>query len=139
VAGNQIAEILHADHALEKGLSQITYLTHGGSKQCSEHTQPQGDRIDVFINEEDNNAGDNGGQSAGDAAFHSLFGADMRRNLVLAELHAAKESEAVTYPCGGAGQHQGLPPDVADSDDHDKTEEQAGVIEPGQCIQRAPA
>ena len=41
MAGDKVAEIFYADHALEQGFSQITDLPHGGGQQGGEHTQAQ--------------------------------------------------------------------------------------------------
>ena len=52
---------------------------------------------------------------------------------------AAEEGRAVADPGGQAGEDQRLPPDAADTDDHEAAEKHAGVGETRQGIQRAAA
>ena len=88
MTGDKITEILYANHALEQGLSQITYLAHGGGQQGSAYAKPHGDGVGGFKDKIDNHTGDSGTESAGYTAFHSLFWADMGGDFMLAKEHA---------------------------------------------------
>ena len=58
VAGDQVAEILDADHALHKGFRQIADLPHGGGHEGSQHADPEGDGIESAKEQPANNARD---------------------------------------------------------------------------------
>lgn len=137
VAGDKVGEILYADHTLEHGFCKVAKLTHSGSQQGGEHTKPQGNGVNAFIDEENQHARYNRGEGTGNAAFPGLFGAYMWGQLMLSKLHAAKKSEAVANPGGCTGQHDGLPPNIADTDYKDETERQAGIAQAGESVQSA--
>ena len=51
VTGDEIAEILHADHALEQRLRKVADLSHGRGEKRRAHAQPYGQRVLIFENE----------------------------------------------------------------------------------------
>ena len=48
VTGDEVTEILDADHALNKRLGKVAYLTHGGAEKGSHDTDPHGYWIEVI-------------------------------------------------------------------------------------------
>lgn len=75
VAGDQVAEVLDADHPLHKGLGQVSDLTYGGGDKAGDHQhlQRQGGEAVQGV---DHPGGEKGGQRPAEAALRRFFRAD---------------------------------------------------------------
>ena len=139
MAGDEVGEVLYADHALEKRLGQVADLTRDGSDERGEEAQPQRHRCRKPQHQPGEPPGKQRRQRPAECALNGFLRAHMWSQLVLAEAHPAKERRAVAAPGGKAGRQQGLPPDIAHADDHDDPEQHAGVTQPREGVERADA
>ena len=140
VTGDEIGEILDADHAFDQRLRQIADLPHRRGDDAGDDAHGEGERKRSGAhNEIQHDPARNGREQTAETTLDRLVRGNQRCYLVLAEAAAADQRGAVAHNGGDRCQKKRLRPDVGDGDDHDEVEEKAGIGYAGQRIESAAA